>query len=624
MACACVRSVSTSASTASSASRPPRSRGHLEIPLTFVPGRTARRWARRSTDLVWKLDLPFGDAVTGPQYLLGRAARAAGLTAVFNGEGGDQLFGGWTNKPMVAAERVRRPLRRRRRVARGALPAVVPPLLWTGGRAVHAGVSASGRRPRAAAGASAAVPRGRRRGELPRPCAAGRHRAERLAEHPAARRAHGERLGRSTCACRCSTARWRSLRSGCRRSSSCAAPPRSTCSSSSLQKAAAARRSCGAGSTACACRSPTGCSVRCTDAVEDLLGDAALAAARPVPSRVRGRPAPAASRAGRDAPAPPRREAVGAARCSRRGCASSSTGAAGVRGRRDELHPLRPRQQVEGPLPGNMPAAAAARSLSSRRNDPSRDQAFARAIDAVSGARAGALGRRAPLLRSFAGARRRGLGLAGSSLIAMALLVGVGDRWVRARLGLWVMCSRGVCVLFALGAALLARLAQDEAVPREQFDDYVAALARVHGMPQGVIVRRQDVGTAAPRGAEPDLAHYSFDRAVICDRARTVDLLLANNFHFENNCAVLSVDGYPRGVFDTVLAMLRRNPRLRILLCTTARTPAARWRASSPPTPMVPRADRSRRRLAAGACAQVAESDPGAKRGRPGTGHRPR
>jgi asparagine synthase (glutamine-hydrolysing) len=54
-------------------------------------------------DLVWKLDLPFGDAVTGPQYLLGRAARAAGMEAVFNGEGGDQLFGGWTSKPMVAA-----------------------------------------------------------------------------------------------------------------------------------------------------------------------------------------------------------------------------------------------------------------------------------------------------------------------------------------------------------------------------------------------------------------------------------------------------------------------------------------------------------------------------------------
>jgi asparagine synthase (glutamine-hydrolysing) len=56
------------------------------------------------TDLVWKLDLPFGDPVTGPQYLLARAARQSGLSAVFNGEGGDQLFGGWTSKPMISAQ----------------------------------------------------------------------------------------------------------------------------------------------------------------------------------------------------------------------------------------------------------------------------------------------------------------------------------------------------------------------------------------------------------------------------------------------------------------------------------------------------------------------------------------
>ncbi len=55
-------------------------------------------------DLVWKLDMPFGDAVTGPQYLLGQAARAAGCDCIFNGEGGDQLFGGWTQKPMIGAE----------------------------------------------------------------------------------------------------------------------------------------------------------------------------------------------------------------------------------------------------------------------------------------------------------------------------------------------------------------------------------------------------------------------------------------------------------------------------------------------------------------------------------------
>lgn len=75
---------------------------HLGFPLERVEVRGADLTALFE-DLVWKLDLPFGDPVTGPHYLLGRAARAAGLTAVFNGEGGDQLYGGWTSKPMVAA-----------------------------------------------------------------------------------------------------------------------------------------------------------------------------------------------------------------------------------------------------------------------------------------------------------------------------------------------------------------------------------------------------------------------------------------------------------------------------------------------------------------------------------------
>lgn len=97
----------------------------------------------------------------------------------------------------------------------------------------------------------------------------------------------------------------------------------------------------------------------------------------------------------------------------------------------------------------------------------------------------------------------------------------------------------------------------------------------VHGKPKGVIERQQprpteksfgkrDPAHFAERKVEPDIGFYSFDRAVICDRARTVDLLVANNFHFENNCAVLSIDGYPEGPFETVRAMLKRNPRLHV------------------------------------------------------------
>lgn len=68
----------------------------------------------------------------------------------------------------------------------------------------------------------------------------------------------------------------------------------------------------------------------------------------------------------------------------------------------------------------------------------------------------------------------------------------------------------------------------------------------------------------APTSINPDLSAYSFDRAVICDTPEIAQLLIANNFHFENNCAVLSVTGYPQSIFSTVLEMLNRNPELKV------------------------------------------------------------
>ncbi len=68
----------------------------------------------------------------------------------------------------------------------------------------------------------------------------------------------------------------------------------------------------------------------------------------------------------------------------------------------------------------------------------------------------------------------------------------------------------------------------------------------------------------APAAVNPDISAYSFDRAVICDTPEIAQLLIANNFHFENNCAVLSVTGYPQNIFSTVLEMLNRNPELKV------------------------------------------------------------
>ncbi len=74
---------------------------HLGVPLTAVPAR-GRDIARALEPAAAALAQPFGDAVTVPLWLLGQAA-ARDVDVVFNGEGGDQLFGGWTNKPMIAA-----------------------------------------------------------------------------------------------------------------------------------------------------------------------------------------------------------------------------------------------------------------------------------------------------------------------------------------------------------------------------------------------------------------------------------------------------------------------------------------------------------------------------------------
>ncbi|MEO0934774.1 MAG: asparagine synthase-related protein, partial [Cyanobacteria bacterium J06641_2] len=74
---------------------------HLQIPLIKVDA-TPKKIKSAITSTVKALDLPFGDGVTVPLYLLCQAASKE-TEIIFNGEGGDQLFAGWTNKPLIAA-----------------------------------------------------------------------------------------------------------------------------------------------------------------------------------------------------------------------------------------------------------------------------------------------------------------------------------------------------------------------------------------------------------------------------------------------------------------------------------------------------------------------------------------
>jgi len=74
---------------------------HLGIRLQLVDARPER--IAGVLDRVYaSLPEPFGDPVVPPLQILADAT-ARETSVAFNGEGGDQLFGGWANKPMVAA-----------------------------------------------------------------------------------------------------------------------------------------------------------------------------------------------------------------------------------------------------------------------------------------------------------------------------------------------------------------------------------------------------------------------------------------------------------------------------------------------------------------------------------------
>lgn len=90
------------------------------------------------------------------------------------------------------------------------------------------------------------------------------------------------------------------------------------------------------------------------------------------------------------------------------------------------------------------------------------------------------------------------------------------------------------------------------------FDQWV----RIHGLPDGLV--DANASSPAPSPVPAELLNYSFDRCLIVDDADTAAMLVANRFHFENNCAILSTDGkYPPAERrDAILTMLDRNPDL--------------------------------------------------------------
>ncbi|MEG4571139.1 hypothetical protein QUA56_00200 [Microcoleus sp. N3A4] len=102
---------------------------------------------------------------------------------------------------------------------------------------------------------------------------------------------------------------------------------------------------------------------------------------------------------------------------------------------------------------------------------------------------------------------------------------------------------------------------QDFTIELNQFQGWLNTWTEINSMTKLLPPPRALNGNTA---VSPDVSAYSFDRLVVCDRPEIAQFLIANNFHFENNCAVLSITGYPQSIFDTTMEMLRRNPDLKV------------------------------------------------------------
>ncbi|MEG4320693.1 MULTISPECIES: hypothetical protein [unclassified Microcoleus] len=126
-----------------------------------------------------------------------------------------------------------------------------------------------------------------------------------------------------------------------------------------------------------------------------------------------------------------------------------------------------------------------------------------------------------------------------------------------------VSCGLGILAMYLGSREIKRKLGNSQkfTIDSNQFQDWINTWTAINTITR-MLPPPRDLNASA--AVSPDVSAYSFDRLVVCDRPEIAQFLIANNFHFENNCAVLSITGYPQSIFDTTMEMLRRNPDLKV------------------------------------------------------------
>lgn len=210
---------------------------------------------------------------------------------------------------------------------------------------------------------------------------------------------------------------------------------------------------------------------------------------------------------------------------------------------------------------GKCPGCGHAFAFEPKTGDTFTDPAFQAAIDRVSSGGSVKWTKTHlyyEVLRWMAKGRRRSLRMAWAIFIAAAMVLIAGIVFKTAV----ALILGGIFMIFGLAIRGGVPAPFDPRFFEGLWIKWVAA----HGTPKGLIVRKDAPSAQKGRALPADIRAYSFDRAVVTDRTETVDLLVANNFHFENNCAILTMTGYPEQAFETVRAMLQNNPKLSVFV----------------------------------------------------------
>ena len=99
---------------------------------------------------------------------------------------------------------------------------------------------------------------------------------------------------------------------------------------------------------------------------------------------------------------------------------------------------------------------------------------------------------------------------------------------------------------------------------RSSFELLVERWIDAHGPLVGRLERRT-FAEVAPNAAAP-AETYGFEHLVVCADDSIADVLLANGFHAELKCPVLSYSGYPSHVYGPLIRLLRERPPATVVV----------------------------------------------------------